>query len=105
VGLALRNGLLLLFPLAPHEAAMLFAGFGIALTSGVLAHFTRMPLSIFAIPGFIPLVPGVLAFRAVLGFAEQDYTAGTSNLVQVTLGLAALAAGLGTAQALTRRQW
>ncbi|WP_375772725.1 threonine/serine exporter family protein [Archangium gephyra] len=105
VGLALRNGLLLLFPHVPHEAAMLFAGFGIALVSGVLAHLTRMPTGTFTIPGFIPLVPGVLAFRAVLGFAEQDYTAGTSNLVQVTLRLAALAAGLGTAQALTRRQW
>ncbi|HEX5747836.1 MAG TPA: threonine/serine exporter family protein [Archangium sp.] len=105
VGVCLRNGLLLLFPSVPHEAAMLCAGFGIALVSGVLASFTRMPTSIFTIPGFIPLVPGVLAFRAVLGFAEQDYTAGTSNLVQVTLRLAALAAGLGTAQALTRRQW
>ncbi|WP_257456035.1 threonine/serine exporter family protein [Archangium lipolyticum] len=105
VGLATRNGLLLLFPSVPHEAAMFFAGFGIALTSELIAYFLRMPISIFTIPGFIPLVPGVLAFRAVLGFAELDYTAGTSNLVQVTLRLAALAAGLGTAQALTRRQW
>jgi uncharacterized membrane protein YjjP (DUF1212 family) len=105
VGVALRNGLLLLFPGVPHEAAMLAAGFGIALVSGVIAYFMRMPTGTFTIPGFIPLVPGVLAFRAVLGFAEQDYGAGTSNLVQLTLRLAALAAGLGTAQALTRRQW
>jgi len=105
VGLAMRNGLLLLFPSAPHEAAMFFAGFVIALVSEAIAYVLRLPTSIFAIPGFIPLVPGVLAFRTVLGFAEQDYTAGTGTLVQVTLRLAALAAGLGTAQALTRRQW
>ena len=105
VGLATRNGLLLLFPHVPHEAAMFFAGFVIALVAESIAYFARMPVSIFTIPGFIPLVPGVLAFRAVLGFAEQDYTAGTGNLVQVTLRLAALAAGLGTAQALTRHQW
>ncbi|QRO01221.1 threonine/serine exporter family protein [Archangium violaceum] len=105
MGLAMRNGLLLLFPGVPHEAAMLFAGFVIALVSRVIAHVMRTPTGIFTIPGFIPLVPGVLAFRAVLGFAEQDYSAGTSNLVQVTLRLAALAAGLGTAQALTRHGW
>jgi uncharacterized membrane protein YjjP (DUF1212 family) len=105
VGLATRNGLLLLFPHVPHEAAMFFAGFAIALASEAIAYLLRMPISLFTIPGFIPLVPGVLAFRAVLGFAEQDYAAGTSNLVQVTLRIAALAAGLGTAQALTRHQW
>jgi uncharacterized membrane protein YjjB (DUF3815 family) len=47
----------------------------------------------------------VLAFRTVLELAAQDYAAGTATLVQTSLRIGALAAGIGTSQALTRRQW
>ncbi len=105
VGYALRGGVALLAPAMPPEGAMFFAGFGIVLLSEPIAYALRMPTSICVIPGFIPLVPGVLAFRSVLELAEQDYSAGTATLVQTALRIGALAAGIGTCQALTRRQW
>jgi uncharacterized membrane protein YjjP (DUF1212 family) len=105
VGYAMRGGVALLAPAMPPEGAMFFAGFGIVLLSEPLAYALRMPTSICVIPGFIPLVPGVLAFRTVLELAAQDYAAGTATLVQTSLRIGALAAGIGTSQALTRRQW
>jgi uncharacterized membrane protein YjjP (DUF1212 family) len=105
VGYALRGGVALLFPAMPPEGAMFFAGVGIVLLSEPIAYALRMPTSICVIPGFIPLVPGVLAFRTVLELAAQDYSAGTATLVQTALRIGALAAGIGTSQALTRRQW
>ncbi len=104
-GYALRAVLVLLAPAAPPEAGMFLAGFLIIMVSELGGYLLRLPTSIISIPGFIPLVPGVLAFRAVLALAEQDYAVGTANLVQATLRVAALAAGLGTAQSLTRRRW
>jgi uncharacterized membrane protein YjjP (DUF1212 family) len=105
VGYALRGGVALLAPAMPPEGAMFFAGFGIVLLSEPIAYALRMPTSICVIPGFIPLVPGVLAFRTVMELAAQDYGAGTATLVQTVLRIGALAAGIGTCQALTRRQW
>jgi uncharacterized membrane protein YjjP (DUF1212 family) len=105
VGYATRGGSVLLVPSLPPEGAMFLAGFVIVLLSEPISYALRMPTSIFVIPGFIPLVPGVLAFRAVLELAAQDYTAGTGTLVQTSLRVGALAAGLGTSQALTRRKW
>ncbi|WNG48809.1 threonine/serine exporter family protein [Archangium minus] len=105
VGYAVRGGSVLLAPALPPEGAMFLAGFAIVLLSEPISYALRMPTSIFVIPGFIPLVPGVLAFRTVLELAAQDYTAGTATLVQTALRVGALAAGIGTSQALTRRKW
>jgi uncharacterized membrane protein YjjP (DUF1212 family) len=105
VGYAVRGLSAQLAPHMPPEVAMFVAGFAIVLLSEPISYVLRMPTSIFVIPGFIPLVPGVLAFRTVLELAAQDYTAGTATLVQTALRVGALAAGIGTSQALTRRRW
>lgn len=105
VGYAVRGGSVLLVPHMPPEVAMFLSGFAIVLLSEPISYALRMPTSIFVIPGFIPLVPGVLAFRTVLELAAQDYTSGTATLVQTALRVGALAAGIGTSQALTRRRW
>lgn len=102
VGYAVRGGSALLAPHMPPEVAMFLAGFAIVLLSEPISYALRMPTSIFVIPGFIPLVPGVLAFRTVLELAAQDYTAGTATLVQTSLRVGSLAAGIGTSQALIR---
>ena len=61
-----------------------------------------MPAPLFSVPSFIPLVPGVPAYRAVVSFAQADYLKGLESLVRATLLTAAIAAGLGTAKAFAR---
>lgn len=97
-----RHGLPLLAPHLPAEGAMFAGGVIISLLAEPCARALRVPSSIFVIPGFIPLVPGVVAFRTVLELVAQDYPAGTASLMQATLRVASLAAGIGTARVLTR---
>ena len=56
----------------------------------------------FTIAGFIPLIPGTLAFRTVLAFVGRDYLTGTAEVAQVAVLTFALAAGMGTVAALAR---
>lgn len=87
----------------PPEAAAFASGLVIGTCAELLARQLRLPTAIFSIPGFIPLVPGVLAFRTVLDFVGADYATGTANLIQAALLTAALAAGLGVINALVRQ--
>lgn len=90
----------------PPEGAALVAGLTIGLCAEALARLFDVPTSLFSIPGYIPLVPGVLAFRTILNFVNADYTAGTADFVRAALVTLGLAAGLGTFTAmnsLTRR--
>lgn len=87
---------------APIEVAFFFAGLTIGAMAELLARRLRTTSSLFAIPGYIPLVPGAIAFRAVLRFVEADYTAGLADAVRAVLLIIAIAVGLGTVSALTR---
>jgi uncharacterized membrane protein YjjB (DUF3815 family) len=87
---------------APPGAAAFVAGIAVGLLALLLARWLHLPTMIFSIPGFIPLVPGALAFRTLIEFASDDYTAGIASLVRAAVITTALAAGIGTASALTR---
>jgi len=80
----------------PPEGAALVAGLTIGICAEALARIFDAPTSLFSIPGYIPLVPGVLAFRTILNFVREDYTAGTADFVRAALITIGLAAGLGT---------
>lgn len=86
----------------PLEAAALLAGIGIALISELWAVIFKAPTSMFTIAGFIPLVPGVFSFRAILNFAEAKYTEGTTDMVRALLITMSVAAGMGIVTAMTR---
>ncbi|NNJ13000.1 threonine/serine exporter family protein [Chloroflexales bacterium ZM16-3] len=91
----------------PPEGAALVAGLMIGVCAEILARAFTVPTSLFSIPGFIPLVPGVLAFRTILNYVNEDYTAGTADFVRAALITIGLAAGLGTFAAMShlgRRQ-
>lgn len=94
-----RAGLMLDFPAG---AAAFLGGATISLLAEILSRFLRIPTSIFAIPGFLPLVPGAAAFRTLLIFVADDYTAGTASLVRTIIVVVALAAGIGTVNAMAR---
>ena len=62
--------------------------------SEFLARLKKQPVSIFLIPGFIPLVPGRYAYMTMRSFVESDLITGLSLAVH-TLSLAgAIAFGI-----------
>lgn len=67
-------GGLLKFTLVQLTVGVVFASFVGATAVGVLsipiAHFRHVPPMIFAIPSVIPLIPGVFAYRTMLGLIK-----------------------------------
>lgn len=94
------RALALAFPQVPAELAMFIGGVACAALAEPLSRWLRLPTSTFIIPGFIPLVPGVAAFRTLLLLVDGNYAEGTAGLVRTTLLIGALAAGIGAVNAL-----
>jgi uncharacterized membrane protein YjjB (DUF3815 family) len=82
-----------------------------ALTVGILAEIgargLKTPRSLLTVPGFIPLVPGVPAFKAVVSFADGLYITGLDYTIQAALLTGAIAGGLATVRAFSqlRKDW
>lgn len=73
-----------------------FAGAAlVGLLSEIFAHVYRLPATVFIVSGFVPLLPGVAAMRAMFQVMSGDYTNGGANTVSALLNTAALAAGIG----------
>ena len=74
--------------------ATFVAACSIGALSEFLARWKKQPVSIFLIPGFIPLVPGRYAYMTMRSFVESDLITGLSLAVH-TLSLAgAIAFGI-----------
>jgi uncharacterized membrane protein YjjB (DUF3815 family) len=62
------------FGLLQFSLGVVFASFVGAAAVGILsipiAHFRHVPPMIFAIPSVIPLIPGVFAYRTMLGLIK-----------------------------------
>lgn len=82
-----------------------------ALTVGILAEIgarrLKTPRSLMTVPGFIPLVPGVPAFKAIVSFADGLYITGIDYVIQAALLTGAIAGGLATVRAFSqlRKDW
>lgn len=59
-----------------------------------LARFQRMPVTVYVVAGIIPLVPGVIAYRAMLNFIEGKYAEGLSSSALGVFMAAAIALGV-----------
>ncbi|MFB5663771.1 threonine/serine exporter family protein [Alteribacillus sp. HJP-4] len=70
------------------------AAFAAAFTSHWLAKWIRVPVTMFTIPGIIPLVPGGRAYSTMLAFVEEDYLQGLELGVETLLQAGSIAAGL-----------
>jgi len=81
-----------------------------------LARRWRMPAAVFTISSAIPLVPGIFAFQAMIGFLQVTTTAPTSplllqarlveagvNVLTTSLLLGAIATGIAAPALLFRR--
>lgn len=75
-------------------ASTLAGTFVVAVLSHTFAKYKKMPITIFNVPGIVPLVPGGLAYQAVRNFVLGDYTEAIGISVQVTVVAGAIAAGL-----------
>ncbi len=98
---------------ASVEAATLLSAISVAFLGVASGKRWRAPAPVFIIPGVIPLVPGALAFRTMIGVLtlvtshavpDQGLVAETAlNLVKTILIVGAIAGGIGVPRLLLRR--
>lgn len=96
------------------EAATLATATVVGLLGEVFARRWATPATTFTVSGAIPLVPGVFAFRAMLGLlrvATGDAATGTAalvdaatNAIKTALILGAIAVGIATPSLLFQRR-
>ena len=72
----IKFGVLLFAPVSVILASFL-ASLTVGIFSTVLAHVRHEPQMIFAIPSVIPLVPGVFAYRTMVGLVKLTGNIGT----------------------------
>lgn len=74
--------------------ATFLAATGVSLCSQLLSVYLRVPSTNFSVAGIIPLVPGTIAYRAMLSFVNGDDLAGVTLATRTSLLAGAIASGL-----------
>ncbi|MDU7009014.1 MAG: threonine/serine exporter family protein, partial [Enterococcus faecalis] len=72
----------------------LIGAVGVAAVSYLFSKILKMPVTIFNIPGIVPLVPGGLAYQAVRNIVIGNYEKGAYFTVQAVMIAGAIALGL-----------
>ncbi|MGM0125123.1 hypothetical protein IGI37_002521 [Enterococcus sp. AZ194] len=72
----------------------LLGSLGVAYASHVFSRWLKMPVTIFNIPGMVPLVPGGLAYQAVRNLVVGTYQEAVTAAVQAVMIAGAIALGL-----------
>lgn len=70
------------------------AAFVIALISQLWAKHYRVPVTIFAIPAILPLVPGGMAYNSMLAFVTGEILLAMQYLIETFIIAGGLALGL-----------
>lgn len=68
----------------------------------LMARYTRNPVSIFIIPGIVPLVPGAGAYYTVQYFVKNEFTQGLAKGMETLFIAGAIAFGLAIVSVLFR---
>ncbi len=95
---ALKNG-------ANVIAANFLSSLAVSLLSEVFARYYRMPVTVFAVPGIIVLVPGMDAYFAMRDFVTHQYMNGMSMATETVLIAGAISTGLVISGVLMRSIW
>lgn len=66
----------------------------LSIISEIFARIFKEPVTVFSIPGIIPLVPGLPLYRAMNYFMLNAYNVGMEKLVQASLDATAIALGI-----------
>lgn len=72
----------------------LLGSLGVAYVSNLFSKKFKMPVTIFNIPGMVPLVPGGLSYQAIRNLATESYGEAANAAVQVIMIAGAIALGL-----------
>lgn len=72
------------------------------LYSELMARIGRNPVTVFIVPGIIPLVPGAGAYYSMLYFVKGDFSQGLSMGIQTMLLAGAIAAGVALVSVIFR---
>ncbi|GAA4722226.1 threonine/serine exporter family protein [Brevibacillus fulvus] len=89
----------IVFSLSPYFGASqimatFLAAITLSLVSQILSIYMRVPSTNFSISGIIPLVPGSIAYKAMLSFVNGDNLGGITLSTQTFLLAGAIASGL-----------
>ncbi|USG65930.1 threonine/serine exporter family protein [Brevibacillus ruminantium] len=66
----------------------------VSMLSQMLSIWLRVPSTNFSVAGIIPLVPGSLAYKAMLAFVNGEYINGLTLGMQTAMVAGAIASGL-----------
>lgn len=78
-----------------HQVAASFvASLIVSLCSEAFARKLKMPVTVFAVPAIVVLVPGITAFMAMKSFVMGAFIEGMAQGTQTALVAGALASGL-----------
>lgn len=74
--------------------AMFAATVVLSLLSELAARVFKQPVTIFVIPGIIPIVPGLGMYRGMAAIIENNYDAGVNILITTVMDASAIALGM-----------
>ncbi|WP_134685236.1 threonine/serine exporter family protein [Brevibacillus migulae] len=74
--------------------ATFLAATGVSLSSQLFSVYLRVPSTNFSVAGIIPLVPGSVAYKAMLSFVNGDDLGGITLATRTSLIAGAIASGL-----------
>lgn len=66
----------------------------VGLMAEILARLQKEPATVYIVSGIIPLVPGIIAYNAMLEFLENRYTRGLALAFEAFLIASYIATGL-----------
>jgi len=89
----------------PQQFAAIGATFIVGVASAVVARYARCPRIIMSVPAILIMIPGAVAFRALVFLNDGEITLALANGVQAGLVVASLAVGLAIARVVTDRGW
>lgn len=72
----------------------LLGALSVAAVSFICSKILKLPVTIFNIPGMVPLVPGGLAYQAVRNLVIGNYETAITSAVQAIMIAGAIALGL-----------
>lgn len=87
---------------ASPALANLAGGLVIGSISELGARRFQAPALIFLVAGFVPLIPGVLAYQAIVHALNADYVAALSSAIRTALLAGALAIGIAFVRGIAR---
>jgi uncharacterized membrane protein YjjB (DUF3815 family) len=85
--------------------ASFVASLAVSSCSELFARGLRMPVTVFAMPGIIVLVPGMTAYQAMKALVDGHVLIGLSMGINTALVAGALASGLAVAGVVARLVW